>query len=187
MARGRKFTVCACMIATLLLSQLPCAWGTAMDDDIEFPAVAARIDRREAEGLIRMREEEKLARDIYLALYARWGKRVFSNIIQSEQRHMDAIKRLLDRYQLQDPAAGKDVGVFESDEIQKLYDDLAAEGSSSLESAFKVGVAVEKLDIQDLSLLLGKTDHADIRTVYKNLLSASRRHLKAFNFQIERL
>lgn len=32
-----------------------------------------------AEGLLYMREEEKLARDVYIALYEKWGLRTFLN------------------------------------------------------------------------------------------------------------
>ena len=54
----------------------------------------------EKKGLLLMREEEKLARDVYMALYKQWRLPIFSNIAASEQRHMDAIRTLLDRYGL---------------------------------------------------------------------------------------
>ena len=34
----------------------------------------------ETNGLLLMREEEKLARDVYTTLYQKWGSQVFSNI-----------------------------------------------------------------------------------------------------------
>lgn len=37
----------------------------------------------ETDGLIFMREEEKLARDVYIAMYDNWGQRVFNNILGS--------------------------------------------------------------------------------------------------------
>ena len=42
-------------------------------------------------GIIFMREEEKLARDAYLSLYAKYEHQIFDNISQSEQVHTDAI------------------------------------------------------------------------------------------------
>ena len=39
-----------------------------------------------------MREEEKVARDVYLYLNEKWNVRIFKNIAASEQTHMDAIK-----------------------------------------------------------------------------------------------
>ena len=50
----------------------------------------------EVEGLLYMREEEKLARDVYLTLYDQWNINIFKNIAASEQTHTDAVKILLD-------------------------------------------------------------------------------------------
>ena len=56
------------------------------------------LSATEKESLLYMREEEKLARDVYNAFYDRYGLRVFSNIATSEQAHMDAVLTLLNRY-----------------------------------------------------------------------------------------
>ena len=61
------------------------------------------LSAEEEKSLYLMREEEKLAHDVYQALYARWNLPVFQNIAASEQRHTDRIKMLLDRYGLKDP------------------------------------------------------------------------------------
>ncbi len=50
-----------------------------------------------------------------------WGLTIFSNIASSEQKHMDAIKNLLDRYSLDDPAAGNDIGAFSTVKSRQLY------------------------------------------------------------------
>lgn len=49
-----------------------------------------------------MREEEKLARDVYLTFGEKWGLTLFTNIAKSEQTHTDAVKTLLDRYEIKD-------------------------------------------------------------------------------------
>ena len=51
------------------------------------PVVAASLTESEIQDLVFIREEEKLARDVYDALRLRWGSRVFSNIESSEQTH----------------------------------------------------------------------------------------------------
>ncbi len=147
----------------------------------------ATLDDAEAQGLTHMREEEKLARDVYLALYAKWGKTVFSKIIESEQRHMDAVKRLLDKYRLADPAAGLGPGEFADAAFGLLYAQLVERGTQSLAAAFEVGVTIEEMDISDLETRLLETDNPDIQRVYTNLLSASRQHLTTFQAQLERL
>ncbi|HNO07456.1 MAG TPA: DUF2202 domain-containing protein [Methanoregulaceae archaeon] len=127
-----------------------------------------------------MREEEKLARDVYLSLGARWNLPLFTNIAQSEQVHMDSVKTLLDRYGIPDPAAGKAQGAFTDPALQDLYDDLIAQGSASPVEALKAGVIVEETDIADLNKALATTEKNDIRTVYNNLLQGSMNHLNAF-------
>ncbi len=127
-----------------------------------------------------MREEEKLARDVYLSLGARWNLPIFTNIAQSEQVHMDSVKTILDRYGIPDPAAGKAQGEFTDPVLQNLHDDLIARGSASPVEALKAGVLVEETDIADLNKALATTEKNDIRTVYNNLLQGSMNHLNAF-------
>ncbi len=139
------------------------------------------LSKAEVAGLLTMREEEKLARDVYAALGEKWPKRIFTNISRSEQRHMNAIKGLLDQYGLDDPAAGKGPGEFTDPRFTDLYHQLVAKGEQSQSEAIKIGVAIEELDIADLEAALEDTDREDIRVVYTNLLQASHRHLRAFS------
>ncbi len=140
---------------------------------------ASDLSAEEAAALLYMREEEKLARDVYNQMYVLWGQPTFQNIAASEQTHTDEIKLLLDRYGLADPAL--DPGVFTDANLQALYNQLIAQGSVSLEEAMKVGVLVEETDIADLQARLAQTDNADIQLVYNNLMNASYNHLAAFN------
>src|SRR5512143_2239794 len=66
-------------------------------------AATEPLSSQEQADLLYMREEEKLARDTYLTLYDLWASTVFSNIASSEQMHMDAILKLLKKYNLSDP------------------------------------------------------------------------------------
>lgn len=134
----------------------------------------------ETAGLLLMREEEKLAHDIYLTLYDLWGQPVFQNIARSEATHTDAVLTLLERYGIADPVGDNAAGVFTNPELQALYDDLVAQGSESLIAALMVGAIVEEIDILDLEELSAQTDKADIITVYANLTKGSRNHLRAF-------
>jgi hypothetical protein len=132
------------------------------------------------EGLTYIREEEKLAHDVYVFLYERWGLQVFQNIAASEQTHTDMVKSLLDAYGLPDPAAGAQPGQFTNPDLQALYDQLTAQGSLSLADALKVGAAVEEIDILDLQARLSGDLPDDVRLVYENLLSGSYNHLASF-------
>jgi hypothetical protein len=144
----------------------------------------APLTAAEAGYLTLMREEEKLARDVYEELYAEWQLPVFDRIAASEQAHMDAIKKLLDKYGIADPAMAP--GVFsEASGLQPLYDQLMAQGLASETGAYEVGVAIEEVDIADLKEAIAATTHADILRVYNNLLSGSLRHLAAFSAHLE--
>ncbi len=150
------------------------------------PTTAVAPNAAEIESLVYMREEEKLARDVYLALYDLWGMPVFQNIAASEQAHMDSIAMLLEQYELADPAAGKDVGEFTNPLFQTLYLQLLEQGSQSLAEALKVGAAIEELDIVDLEKSLAQTGNETIIQVYSNLLAGSENHLRAFVTNLER-
>lgn len=145
------------------------------------PAVVAGSvpSAAEAAQLTFMREEEKLARDLYLALYRQWQQPLFNNIAQSEQSHMDQLKCFLDAYGLADPASSE-AGRFNDPALQKLYDELSARGLTSLAEALRVGGIVEETDIRDLQGATAQTSLPEIKTLYANLLYGSQRHLRAF-------
>ncbi len=138
------------------------------------------LNQAETDALLFMYEEEKLARDVYTSLAALYTQPMFSNIASSEQTHMDSVKALLDRYELAVPVADT-AGVFNNTDLQKLYDDLTAQGSQSLVEALKVGAAIEEIDILDLKERLQQTDQEDIRQVFESLLAGSYNHLNAFS------
>ena len=56
----------------------------------------AELTTAETAGLLRMREEEKLAHDVYSTLYDQWQLQAFDNISSSELTHTDAVLTLLD-------------------------------------------------------------------------------------------
>lgn len=143
------------------------------------------LQHEERIGLLRMREEEKLARDVYRRLYAQWSDPVFLRISQSEQRHMDAVGAILDRYAMEDPTLGRGEGAFSSPELQNLYFDLVARGGHSYADALKTGATIEDLDLFDLGEGIASTDNEDIRTVYENLQNGSRHHMQAFVAKLE--
>ncbi len=143
------------------------------------------VTESETRWLKLMREEEKLARDVYLTLGNMWGMRIFSNIANSEQTHTDAIKTLLEQNKLEDPVINDTVGVFTDPGMQKLYNDLTEQGSESLLAALIVGATIEDLDITDLDKAMAENSKKDIEVVYQNLQKGSRNHIRAFVRQIE--
>lgn len=147
------------------------------------PAPVPVLSGAEVADLLFMREEEKLARDVYLTMHGEYGLRVFSNIPKAEQRHMDAILGLLNTHGLEDPILG--FGKFANEELQELYDSLLATGRQSRLDALMVGALIEEVDIEDIVEAMKRTDKSDILNVYGNLVAGSENHLNAFVKNIE--
>ena len=152
----------------------------------EVEVLDSVLTDEEIRGLIQMREEEKLARDVYDAMFEKWGLNIFTNISGSEQTHTDTIKYLLDIYEVSDPVTNDERGVFTSSVYQELYTNLVTQGETSLVDALIVGATIEDLDIYDLQELLKETTNVDIISAYENLAKGSRNHMRAFDRLIER-
>lgn len=151
--------------------------------ETNFTTSVNDLSQAEIDGLIQMREEEKMAQEVYLKFYELWGSTVFVNIAKSEATHTSAVLSLLNYFGISDPAS-TEVGVFTNQAIQSLYNELVAAGSESALKAFETGAFIEEYDIQDLENLLAANSNADIQIVYGNLLKGSRNHLRAFVKQI---
>lgn len=162
---------------TSILNPMP--WLAACVVTLAATVPSRALTTAEATGLLYMKQEEKMARDVYQALGARWEHAAFARIAVSEQRHMDALDRLITGYGLTDDTPAE-AGKFSLPELQKLYDDLVAQGSASLIEALKVGVVIEETDIADLKEAMAASKEAPILRVYGNLLRGSTQHLKAF-------
>ena len=141
------------------------------------------LTEEEKSDLLQLREEEKLARDVYLYTYEKYGLSISVNISNSEQTHMDKVLQIMVVYGLADPASNE-TGVFNNDELQNLYDGLINEVNVSLINALIVGATIEELDIKDIELFLQRTIKEDISSMYESLICGSRNHLRTYYSQI---
>jgi hypothetical protein len=139
----------------------------------------APLTQDETAGLLFMREEEKLAHDVYIYFFNLYGENIFNRIANSEQRHTDAILGLINFYGLTDPALATP-GSFTNADLQTLYTTLINQGSTSIADALAVGALIEELDILDLDAELLNTSNENLIKVYGNLLKGSHNHLRAF-------
>ena len=186
---------------------------TSIDDaTLDDPNVAEvdGLDATEASHLTFMREEEKLARDVYLTLAALYpNQKVFSNIAtRAEQTHTDTMRDKLDQFNLPDPNPDTNnlpssLGVFTGNEWGWYFDEkfavLTAMGEVSELDALKVGAFIEELDMHDIAVCpqvmidrgfsspcgLEYTDESALQTAYSALISGSETHLRAYVGQIE--
>jgi hypothetical protein len=161
--------------------------GTAETLISNAPEATAVLQQSEIDHLLFIREEEKLARDVYRVLYAEWGNLVFANIAESEQAHMDAMANLLDFYGVDDPVTSDETGAFTSDSVRDLFEELTERGSISNAEALLVGGFIEEYDILDIWAASDATDEERIKRVYQNLYEGSYNHLDAFVHNYESL
>lgn len=138
------------------------------------------LSEAEIAGLNYMREEEKLAGDVYQKLYELWGLSAFQNIARSEAVHANSVLSVLQAYGLEDPSAGLQTGEFYNPDLKALYDTLVVRGSQSLEDALRVGAEIEEIDIIDLQNEMSIAQNLSIQQIYSNLLAGSSNHLRSF-------
>ena len=197
---SRLFIVCMTFTSSLSLAGKP-----TVEADIDGSSV---LDANEQTHLVFMREEEKLARDVYTVLSTYYpDSAVFGNIDDSEQRHTDAVKDKLRQYNIEDPNTNDNVGVFTGAEygwyFTEKYEELVARAQLSEFEALYVGAFIEELDMLDINQCpkvivenkqeiadvsqCGKvyTDNPDIQRLYDNLLEGSENHLAAYVRRIE--
>jgi len=190
--KTKRFSLKGLILVTAMfiftLGNTQCSESAGVGEDLltgelksETSKLSQALTDEEIAGILFMREEEKLARDVYQYLYEAYPLRPFLNISKSEQAHMDAINYLIDTYELVDPVGDNPPGVFQNEELQKLYDKLIEKGSKSREEALKVGALIEEVDILDLQTELEATArNEDVIRVFTNLCAASENHLRAF-------
>ena len=156
------------------------------NDSDEITDVDDTLSKQEMEDLQFLKEEEKLARDVYLFSYDLYGQNIFKNISNSEQSHMNSVSVIMEKYGIKDLSL-TDRGKFSNSVLQNLYNDLTSLASKSIEDALIVGATIEDLDINDLNAFIENTNHSDVEVMYNNLNCGSRNHLRAYTNNLESL
>ena len=126
-----------------------------------------------------IREEVKLARDLYGALTEIWGLEVFENTAKSKQSLMNAVSYLLKQNGIDDPAG--DAGKFIDSDLQELYSYLVDQGKVSRNNAIDVTILIEQTVIADLNVMFHQANEKDIRKVVTLLMKGSENHLHELN------
>jgi hypothetical protein len=178
--------ITAILVASPMSAMAGKGKSTASKRPSTATVVLAPLTDPEIATLKWMREEEKLARDIYVAFSAKYSQNIFKNIAASEQKHFDAIGEKLVLYGIADPAMDAP-GFFSVKELQDMYDALLAKGWISYADALEVGVAIEEEDIVDLEAALAGTTSQPLTKTYQQLLNGSESHLRSFEKLLSRL
>lgn len=137
------------------------------------------LTNQEIADLQFLREEEKLARDVYLYAFDKYNFELFQKIAGSEQVHIDEVKILLDKYELEDPAS-IDKGVFLDTTLQNLYNQLIAMTDTSFLGGLTAGMIIEDMDMSDIEDFEANTAITEILDVYAFLKCTSKNHMRYF-------
>jgi len=134
-------------------------------------------------SLAYMYDEERLAKEVYLAIYAKQPVSQLSKIAsKAEVRHIDAVKDLAQRYGVATPY--QQAGQYATAHIQSLYNELYAKGIRSKKDALEVGCIVEVVDVNDLNNYINEAQRAnaqDVVQTYNFLRKGSYNHYWAFD------
>jgi len=190
--RTIKLFAAALVIASVALSPGAAFAGKKAQAGANRPATATtsvtaltELSKEEIGTLLWMREEEKLARDVYITMNEKWNAKVFARVAASEQKHFDAIGKKLVLYGIPDPAL-VEIGKFSVPALQTMYDTLVTQGSASYVEALKVGVTIEEEDIEDLEAAIAETNAVPLEITYVHLLNGAENHLSCFIKLLER-
>lgn len=179
----RKLTLTAMVFAVSII------YGCGGSSTTSSGNSTLTLSKSEIDDILFIREEEKLARDVYQTLYQQYSNQIFSNIAQSEQNHMNAMLNLVNIYKLTDPVVDNSIGKFTNQDIANLYTQLTTKVQTSLKDALYVGAYIEELDIVDLKDAINtvkqNSNAQNIISTYENLMCGSRNHLRAFASQIK--
>ena len=154
------------------------------ESKILIPENDSVLTQEEINALVKMREEEKLAHEVYSYMYEKWDFIIFKNIAESELRHTNSIKYLLAYYGIDDPYQ-EGIGNYSNPEFKELYKQLTEESSKSFEDALKTGTKIEDLDIADLDEAISQTKNTRISQLYENLARGSRNHIRILVNQLQ--
>lgn len=151
--------------------------------DLVLAATSQIVDQADIDNLLFMRQEEKLAADVYSVLYDQWGLRPFANIEQAELTHQAEVSAVLASLGIEDPIDALAPGEFIDPALQDLYDDLVQRGMISAQEALMVGALIEEVDIADLRQRASAVPEID--ALYARLEAGSNNHLRAFVRSLE--
>jgi hypothetical protein len=137
-----------------------------------------KLNATENRYIIYMIEGEKMARDLYYHFSQKYDFAQFEELYKAEQSQLQAIKQLAKKYDIENPAAKKDVGQFKNPEIQQFYDEFLKQGNKNLEEALKASSKAEEVAIQIYLRSIDGAEKADTKFVFEQLNIAAKNHLR---------
>ncbi len=132
----------------------------------------------EIEFLFAIREDEKVAKDLYTAFAGQYPTAIqFSRIAAAEATHIAAVETVLGYYEITYPALGAP-GIFADAARQAQYDGLLAK-ATTLQAALEAMTTLEEENIAAYKAVEANITNANLKLIVSNMIKASSNHLKA--------
>ena len=143
----------------------------AASTDTGAAAAAVDTDYSLEEMLVYAIEDEYMAQAEYNVIMDTYGiQKPFSNIIKAEATHISLLEPVLEKYGVAVP--------------EKDWENLVTV-PESLDDSYNTGVEAEIKNIEMYESFLKENIPDDVSTVFKTLMSASEKHLAAFQRQAD--
>ena len=168
------------LLSIILLTVI--LFGCSKDDEADKPIYPSspesgltKLTPVEQQGLLYMVEFEKMLADMYNLMSARTGSAVLKEIADTKTRHMFIIADQIDKYGVENPLSGRQIGEYKHPGFQKLYDDLKVSTPNSESTAIELGRQLENTLIRDLQFYLESLhDHSDLINMYNKIIEETK-------------
>jgi hypothetical protein len=146
------------------------------------------ITPKEKDELIKLKDGEKFAKDVYMEFYNKFRLPLFYDISKVEKWHMHLITILLYKYDVFDPVneIGSQIGKYYSNRLMKLFKKISTEGLKSVKNALTLSANMEEEDIKELDEILKTDKNEDIKLLALNLKRYEMGHLKDFVTELKK-
>lgn len=146
--------------------------------------VTDSLSADEIEFQFALREDEKMARDLYTVFAAKYSTAPqIDRIAAAENSHIACVEAVLDYYEISYPAMTAAAGLFEDAKRQAIYNELADKSGTLLE-VYATMAAVEEESVSAYKSVQSEITNENIALVITNMIKASSNHLKAAVCQI---
>ncbi|WP_160847160.1 ferritin-like domain-containing protein [Pontibacillus yanchengensis] len=168
LSRKVRWILIAVMLLVFMFSSRMNA-QTSLPSDFGAKGALQDQDISIEEALTYAIQDEYLALARYEAVTKKFGTILpFSQIIQSEQQHIEALTRLMNQYKIEIPENNAQQYVSAPNTIKEAFQD-GVKGELDNIAMYEAFLTIEKLP-------------NDLAKVFSNLRDASKKHLVAFNF-----
>jgi hypothetical protein len=126
------------------------------------------LNDQEKEALVVMIQEAKLSKELAQDFNRTWKVAFFNHIVQSEELHINQLKRIIRKNNGTDPLAFLSYGLFHDQTLQEEFKHYTAQGQKSVTAALFLIAQVQEKNILSLGYQLDRVVNPELRALYAN-------------------